>query len=155
MSSFVDRLKSALGGVSYDPTKRRSVQSAILYEAYRCIEDKLPSMKPFQRKIAFYDQARALLEATGFAPQDQIEIMWRTATSREALTPDSAWKRVRLVEKEVERIRDKVKPLCEEGKSHDDVIKEFIQQQFVSKVAMFDCADIARIKNEEIWRPVG
>lgn len=136
MSSFVDRLKSALGGHDYDTSLRRSVQTAVLYEAHRCIADKMPSMRPFQRKVAFYDQAKALLEATGFQPHQQIEIMWRTGTSKEPLTPESAWKRVRLVEKELEKIRDKVKPLCEEGKSHDDIVNEFIQQQFVSAGVM-------------------
>jgi len=133
MSSFTERLKAALGHQGYDSSVRRSVQTALLYEAYRCIADKIPSMRPFQRKAAFYDQAQALLEATDFLPHHQIEIMWRTGTSKETLTPETAWKRVRLVEKELEKIREKVKPLCAEHKSHDTIVNEYIQQQFVSE----------------------
>ena len=133
MSSFVQRLKDALGDRGYQSYARRSVQTAILYEANRCLGDQLPSMRPFQRKLAFYDQAKALLEATGFSPQQQTEIMWRTGTSREVLNPDSAWKRAKLVEKELEKIRDKVKPLCVDGKTHNEIIDEYIQQQYVSE----------------------
>lgn len=130
MSSFVQRLKDALGDRGYQSYARRSVQTAILYEANRCLCDQLPSMRPFQRKLAFYDQAKALLESTGFSSQQQTEIMWRTGTSREVLNPDSAWKRAKLVEKELEKIRDKVKPLCVDGKTHNEIIDEYIQQQY-------------------------
>jgi hypothetical protein len=134
MSSFVQRLKEALGDRGYQSYARRSVQTAILYEANRCLSDQLPSMRPFQRKLAFYDQAKALLEATGFSPQQQTEIMWRTGTSREVLNPDSAWKRAKLVEKELEKIREKVKPLCMDGKTHNEIVDEYIQQQYVSEM---------------------
>lgn len=130
--SFVERLKQALGDRGYESYTRRSIQTAILYEAHRCLCDQLSSMRPFQRKLAFYDQAKALLEATGFSSQQQTEIMWRTGTSREVLNPDSAWKRAKLVEKELDKIRDKVKPLCVDGKSHHDIVDEYIQQQYVS-----------------------
>jgi hypothetical protein len=125
-----------LGEKGYDNASRRSVQTAILYEAHRCIADKLPTMRPFQRKIAFFDQARALLEATALSPQQQSEIMWRTGTSKESLNSETAWKRLKLVEKELENISEKVKPLCKDGKSHDDVVDEFVVQQFVSVLLM-------------------
>ena len=128
----VGGLLHALGSNGYDNVCRRSVQTAVLYEAHRCIADKIPTMRPFQRKIAFFDQARALLEATGLTPQQQLEVMWRTGTSKEALNPETAWKRFKLVEKELEKISEKVKPLCKVGKSHDDVMKEYIYLQFVS-----------------------
>lgn len=89
-------------------------------------------MRPFQRKIAFYDQVTALLEATGLSEQDRIQVLWRTGTSQEALTPTTAWKRMKLVEKEVDKIREKIRPLCKPGKSHKAIMKEFIQLQFVS-----------------------
>ncbi len=133
MTSFVERLKEALGERGYESYTRRSVQTAILFEALRCLCDQLPAMRPFQRKLAFYDQAKALLGATGFSSQQQTEIMWRTGTSREVLNPESAWKRAKLVEKEVEKIRDKVKPLCGVGKSHHAIVDEYIQQQYVSE----------------------
>ena len=129
---FVERLLHALGSKGYDNICRRSVQTAVLYEAHRCIADKIPTMRPFQRKIAFFDQARALLEATGLTQQQQLEVMWRTGTSKEALNPETAWKRFKLIEKELEKISEKVKPLCKIGKSHDDVMKEYVSLQFVS-----------------------
>ena len=60
MSTFHERLSMALGG-PYEDVMRRSVQTAILYESYRTLETQLPSLKPFQKKIAIYDQAKHLI----------------------------------------------------------------------------------------------
>lgn len=134
MSTFVARLMQALGGRGYDSVHRRSVQTVVLYEAHRCIADNLATMRPFQRKIAVFDQAQALLEATNLSPQQRAEVMWRTATSKESLNPQTAWKRVKLIDKELEKICEKVKPLCKDGKSHDDVVNEYVTLQFVSTI---------------------
>jgi len=130
MSTFQERLKQAIGARGYEQSMRRSVQTVILYEAHRCIADKLPSLRPFQRKLAFFDQAMALVEGAGFLPHQREEIMWRTGTSREPMQPETAWKRMKLIEKEVEKVAEKARPLCVIGKSHDDVCNEFIQQQY-------------------------
>ena len=131
MATFQERLKQAMGGRGYDNGMRRSVQSAILYEAHRCIEGRLQSLRPFQRKLAFYDQAVALVDAMDILPHQKIEIMWRTGSSKEAMQPDTAWKRMKLIKRAVERIAEKIKPLTQ-GRSHDDACDMFIQQQYVS-----------------------
>jgi hypothetical protein len=117
----------------YEHCMRRSVQTVILYEAHRCISDKLPSLRPFQRKLAFFDQAMALIEASELLPHQRDEIMWRTGTSKEPMQPDTAWKRMKLIEKEVEKLIEKVKPCVGNGKTHEEVCDEYIQQQYVSR----------------------
>jgi hypothetical protein len=111
---------------------RRSIQTVILYEAHRCVADRLPSMRPFQRKLAFFDQAIALAETTSLLPHQREEIMWRTGTSKEPMQPDTAWKRMKLIEKEVEKLQEKIKPTCGNGKTHDEIVNDHIQQQYVS-----------------------
>jgi len=90
MDSFQNHLKEQIGPKGYAPNLRRSVQSAVLFEAQRCVQDHLVAMRPFQRKIAFFNQFVALLDSLNFIlPQQRHEIMWRTATSKETMTPES------------------------------------------------------------------
>ena len=62
MTTFAKRLESTLAAQGgYKNTMRRSVQTVILYEAHRCLKDRLPTLRPFQRKLAFWDLSCALL----------------------------------------------------------------------------------------------
>ena len=132
MSTFQERFKQALGERGYEAGMRRSVQTVLLYEAHRCIADRLASLRPFQRKLAFMDQATALVDSTELLSHQKEEIMWRTGTSKEPMAPETAWKRMKLIEKELEKVQEKVKTLCENGLSHDASCDLFIQQQYVS-----------------------
>ena len=96
MASFQERFKQALGPRGYEQCMRRSVQTVILYEAHRCIASRLSSLRPFQRKLAFFDQALALLAQSDLLPHQREEVMWRTGTSKESMQPETAWK-VRVV----------------------------------------------------------
>lgn len=133
MATFLDRFKQAVGVRGYEPNLRRSIQTVLLYEANRCIESRLKDMRPFQRKLALYDQLTALVEMIDFfLPHHKEEVMWRTGTSKEAMTADVAWKRMKLIEKELESVRYKIEPLWSSDKTHEMVMNEFIQKQFVS-----------------------
>ncbi len=123
----------AIGPRGYEPCMRRSVQTVILFEAHRAVASKLPTLRPFQRKIAFWGQANAILESLGcLQDEHKGQIMWRTATSKEPMPPETAWKRLKLIERELSKILVSVKEFLGEGRSHDDVCELFIQQQFVS-----------------------
>lgn len=132
MTSFTEKLNDAMGPRGYESCMRRSVQTVVLYEAYRCISDRLSSLRPFQRKLAFYDQALALVDAIGLLPHQKGEIMWRTGTSKEPMQPETAWKRMKLIEKEVEKMKEKMKPFVAEGRSQKETCDMFVQQQYVS-----------------------
>jgi hypothetical protein len=133
MSTFQDKLKEAMGEKGYDNAMRRSVQTIILYEANRMIKDKLNALRPFQRKLAFFDQAKALVEELDCLPSPhREEVLWRTASSKEPMLAETAWKRMKMIEKDIEKMAEKIKPLCTDGKGHHEVCSEYVQQLYVS-----------------------
>ena len=131
MSSWQERLKVAIGPRGYDSCMRRSLQTVILYEAKRCIEPKLPDLRPFQRKSAHVDQMLALLECLTFIlPHQKEEIMWRTGSSKEPLTAEIAWKRAKSVDIEMEKLAKALKPFIVAGKTHNEIVDSLVQSMF-------------------------
>lgn len=88
MATWQDRVKGVCGPKGYDnSTMRRSLQAIVLYEAKRCASKALSTMKPFQRKAAFLDQCKALVESLDLLyPHQKAEVLWRTATSKEQVS---------------------------------------------------------------------
>lgn len=132
MSTFQERIKAVIGPRGYEGVMRRSLQSVILYEAKRCIAPRFGSLRPFQRKCAFMDQAHALIDSLDFLLEHhKAEILWRTATSKEQLQPDFAWKRMKLIEKEMEMIANsKIKPFLARGRAHEEACDLLVQSLF-------------------------
>ncbi|KAI2497447.1 hypothetical protein MHU86_17051 [Fragilaria crotonensis] len=129
--TWLSRLQEAIGPSGYDSSHRRSVQTVVLYEANRCIADALPHLRPFQRKVAYIDMANALLDSINFIPPHQrLEIFWRTGTSKEPMNADTAWKRRKLLTKDIERIKDAVTDrAATSGLSHEDAIDSYLQNE--------------------------
>eukprot|EP00980_Cylindrotheca_fusiformis_P012898 scaffold3211_cov120-Cylindrotheca_fusiformis.AAC.6 len=137
MATFQERFKEALGPRGYESCMRRSVQTVILYEAYRCIGTKLLTLRPFQRKIALWDQAVALVKQSDLLPHQREEVLWRTGTSKALLDSDTAWKRLKVSEKELDKlVNEKVKPIYKIGQTHEELCKEFIQKQFEAQTGV-------------------
>lgn len=135
MSNWQERLKNAIGPRGYDSCMRRSLQTVLLYEAKRCIEPKLQSLRPFQRKSAHIDQMLALLESLTFIlPHQKEEIMWRTGSSKEPLTPEIAWKRAKSVDAELEKLAKALKPFVVAGKTHNEIVDMLVQSLFESLI---------------------
>lgn len=120
------------GPQGYENCMRRSLQTIVLYEANRCISSALPTLRPFQRKLAYLDMANALVDSLAcLMPHQKAEVLWRTGTSKEPMNPETAWKRRKLLNKELDNIKDAITPLLT-GRSHDEAIDAYIQLQFVS-----------------------
>jgi hypothetical protein len=85
MVTWQEKVKGIFGPNGYDnSTMRRSLQAIVLYEAKRCASTAMATMKPFQRKAAFLDQCKALVESLDLLyPHQKAEVLWRTATSKE------------------------------------------------------------------------
>jgi len=133
MATWQDRLKAVIGPRGYENCMRRSLQTAILYEAKRCVAHRLPSLRPFQRKAAFMDQAFALLDSLDFLyPHQKAEILWRTASSKEQLDADIAWKREKGIEKELEKLAAEMKPLVAKAKTHEEACNMLVQTLYES-----------------------
>lgn len=131
MTTFQERFKQALGERGYEKCMRRSIQTVFLYEAFRCIQSNLPQLRPFQRKLAFFDQVKALLKQSPLLPHQREEVLWRTGTSKEPLEADLAWKRMKMITPNLQDLSEKMKPHFVEGLSHDDLITVFIQGQYI------------------------
>jgi hypothetical protein len=144
MSTFNERLNLALGG-PYESFMRRSIQTVILFEAHRCLKDKLPSLRPFQKKMAIYDQANHLLNATSLTPDQRQEVMWRTGTSQEGLNADMMWRRTRCVVQDVKKLANQMEafgrahPLKSKGDEeedggskteHEELYRAFLQKAY-------------------------
>lgn len=129
--TFASKLMELLGG-KYSPAMRRSVQTVVLYEANRCLKDRYSSLRPFQRKIALYDTASDIINTLGFIPPyHRIEIMFRTASGKVPLSPDLAWRRMKLIDREIQKtIIPKIRPFLDADKSHKECCDDFIQSQY-------------------------
>lgn len=129
--SFPERLAEAIGG-RYSAAMRRSVQTVVLYEANRCLKDRYSALRPFQRKIALYDTAVDLINTVEVIPPYlRNEIMYRTASGKLPLSADLAWRRMKLIDREIHKIIiPKIKPFLSSGKDHKDICSEFIQDQY-------------------------
>lgn len=137
--TFPARLQKSLFDQPYNNSMRRSVQTAILYEANRCHQEAYNSMKPFQRKIALFETCKDILSTLTFIPvYHRIEVLFRTATGKTPLTPELAWRRMKLIDREIgQQILPKFSELWNthgSDKTHDYVCDQFLQQEFeVSK----------------------
>lgn len=135
VDSFQIRVKNAVKG-SYQSSMRRSIQSLALYEADRCLTDRYPSLRPFQRKHALLTTTVDLLKTLDFLNEyHRQEVMFRTNASKEALAPDLAWRRMKLISREVNQtILPKAKELIENdensGKSHDEICAMLLQTMY-------------------------
>lgn len=131
MATWEARLNAVFGPQGYENCMRRSLQTVILYEANRCISPALSTLRPFQRKLAYIDMANALVESLHIMPHQKAEILWRTGTSKEPMNAETAWKRRKLLNKELDNIKVAVAPLLT-NRSHDQAIDAYIQVQYVS-----------------------
>mmetsp|Transcript_10882 Transcript_10882/g.30107 ORF Transcript_10882/g.30107 Transcript_10882/m.30107 type:complete len:306 (-) Transcript_10882:1733-2650(-) len=130
-SPWLERVKNLLGPRGYDPSMRRSVQTLVIYEAKRCIQPRIGDLRPFQRKVALVDQAQALVNTLDFClPHHKAEILWRTSTSRETVTPEICWKRFQLVQKELDRLSEMIKQFMAPERSHQETVDELEQHLF-------------------------
>ncbi|EED93904.1 predicted protein [Thalassiosira pseudonana CCMP1335] len=93
-------------------------------------------LRPFQRKIALYGTVLELLNTLDFLTDEQrSHIMLRTQASGERLPMDLAWRRMKVLDKEIKTaILPKVKGLFEgglgEGKTHDEICEMVLQSDY-------------------------
>jgi hypothetical protein len=139
MATFRERLHQALGPRGYDISLRRSVQSVVLFEAKRCVDeyevrrtaDHLPPLRVFQRKAVHWATAENLLASTDLQPYQCVEIMWRTCTSKQPLGDDNSWRRAKLITRELSKLADQIRPYQTGGLSSDEAIDMYIQGLYV------------------------
>jgi hypothetical protein len=133
---------------------RRSVQTVILYEAHRCLKDKLPTLRPFQKKLAVFDQAIYLLNDSSLLPHQREEVIYKTVLSKELMNPETMWRRVRKVVNEVKKVAEQVKPLCTKKRTHLEVYYAFLQKNYVSLCPMEMCVSLFTPRGKSSHTPL-
>lgn len=133
--SFQIRVRNAVKG-TYQTSMRRSLQSVALYEADRCLKHRYPQLRPFQKKYALFATAVDLLSTLDFLNDyHRQEIMFRTNASKEPLAPDLAWRRMKLITREIKQtIIPKAEELIANGdnkdKSHEEFCELLLQKMY-------------------------
>ena len=132
-SSFPERLQKVLRG-AYTPSMRRSVQTCVLFEADRCLNMQYKRLKPFQRKVALHDTASDIVETLAFIPPHfRIEIMYRTNTKKELLSPQLSWRRMKTIDRDIKTaIVPQINELNAPGKTHEQICNIYLQKEYVS-----------------------
>lgn len=135
VDSFQSRVRDAING-KYLPSMRRSMQSLTLYEADRCLATRYPDLRPFQRKIALRATTVDLLSTLDFLNDfHREEIMFRTNSSKDSLAPDLAWRRMKIISREINQsILPRVKELLDDeencDKDHDEICEMLLQYMY-------------------------
>jgi hypothetical protein len=132
MSTWLERVTDLMGPKGYDDSMRRSLQTVIFIEAKRGITPLLTEMRASHRKLAFLEQARAVLDSCDFLRPDQKPtVLWRTASSQEIVSDEMAWKRVQTVEKELQRLASLLGPYIQSGRSHQEAVDLLVKKMLV------------------------
>lgn len=73
----------------------------------------------------------ALLDSLDFLyPHQKSEVLWRTASSKEQLDADIAWKREKGIEKEMATLAKKIKPFVAKAQTHEEAVHMLIQDLY-------------------------
>mmetsp|Transcript_12563 Transcript_12563/g.18489 ORF Transcript_12563/g.18489 Transcript_12563/m.18489 type:complete len:290 (+) Transcript_12563:139-1008(+) len=125
------RVQEAFGPGGYDDCMRKSLQCVVLYEANRCCAPVLQSLRPFQRKIAYYDMFIALVDSLQIVHHHQKEqLKWRTLISKDNMSDQNCWKRRTNIQRELDTINEGVRKYLAEGKTNEEALEAYLQKQF-------------------------
>ena len=136
-SHFSQRLKNHLKGL-YTKNMRRPIQTCVLVEADRCLQGSYGRMKVFQKKASLLSCAIDIVKTLTFLPEyARDEIMYRTASGKQMLSVDLAWRRMKQIDREIRRsIIPKIKELMDPARSHEEVCQSYLQSEYVSLGSM-------------------
>ena len=102
------------------------------------MKDRYAKLRPFQRKFALLATANDILQSLDFLNDyTRQEIMFRTNASKEPLSPELAWRRMKIIERDIEQTilptaKEVVEDVENSGKSHDEICEMMLQSMYVS-----------------------
>lgn len=130
--SFSSRLLKAIK--SYNPAKRRPIQSCILYEAERSVRAET-STNYMKHKFALHKRAFEILNSLTWIPQAaRDDVMVRTMTKKLLLTPEICYKRLRQVILDVDKkIVPEIMQIYDTNKTHDENCDLYLQKTYEEK----------------------
>lgn len=76
--------------------------------------------------------SRVRCSRNSLLPHQREEVLWRTGTSKQTLGTDTAWKRTKMVEKELSSIADRMRPFHANSRTTSEAVDLYIQSLYVS-----------------------
>lgn len=140
--AWQNRLKLVIGTEGYMTYMRRSLQTIVLFEAKRCIGPRLASLRPFQKRTLLLEQVYRLLEAMPGAflsPYEKEQILWRTQKDGKQLDDVTAWKRAKIIERDLARTIKEFQRFGVQGRTHQESVNLFVQFTYVSAACSDKC----------------
>jgi len=132
-SDWQDRLKLIIGPDGYEPYMRRSMQTVVLYEAKRCIKPRIARLRPFQKRALLMSMMYSILREIDFmSPSDKEAVLWKTQRSQEQLDPVTAWKRCKIIERDLGKLLKMMPQYMQLARSHQMAVNLMVQDLFVS-----------------------
>ena len=134
-SAWQDRLKPIIGAVGYQSYMRRSMQTVVLYEAQRCIAPRVSRLRPFQKRALLMSMVYNILSEIDFmTPSDKEAVLWKTQRSQEQLDPATAWKRCRIIERDLNKLLRQMPKFASPDRPHGVAVDMLVQTIFVSSL---------------------
>ena len=133
-NGWQERLKRIIGPTGYQPYMRRSMHTIVLYEAKRCITPRLSRLRPFQKRALLLSMVHNVLWEIDFmTAADKESVLWKTQRSREQLDAVTAWKRCKLIQRDLDKLLLEIPRYMAPMRPHSVAVEMMVQAMFVSQ----------------------
>ena len=141
-NGWQERLKRIIGPTGYQPYMRRSMQTIVLYEAKRCITPRLSRLRPFQKRALLLSMVHNVLWEIDFmTAADKESVLWKTQRSREQLDAVTAWKRCKIIQRDLDKLLLEIPRYMAPMRPHSVAVEMMVQAMFVSQsVSAGECS---------------
>ena len=111
------------------------MQTVVLYEAQRCIAPRVSRLRPFQKRALLMSMVYNILSEIDFmTPGDKEAVLWKTQRSQEQLDPVTAWKRCRIIERDLSKLLRQMPRYMSPDRPHGVAVDMLVQAIFVSSL---------------------
>jgi len=113
---------------------RRSLQTIVLHEAKRCIEPRVSRLRPFQKRALLMSMVFHIMREIDFLkPSEKEAVLWKTQRRQEQIDPVTAWKRCKIIERDLGKLLQQLQPYSRPNRTHQQSINVLVQDLFVSQ----------------------
>ena len=133
-AQWQSRVQLILGPAGCQTYMRRSLQTAVLYAAKHTIAPRLPRLRPFQKRALLMTQVVYLLDTTALdflSPTQKEAVLWRTEKHRVQLDEVTAWKRCKIVERDLAKLRAQFLSYIHPTRTHQQSVDRLVQDAYV------------------------
>lgn len=126
-------MKLIVGPMGYQSYMRRSMQTVLLYEAKRCILPRISRLRPFQKRVLLMTMTYNILRDIDIlTPSEKEAVLWKTQRSQQQLDPVTAWKRCKIIERDLGKLCQQLAQYVEASRTHQQSVNLLVQHLYVS-----------------------